>query len=417
MKRQAIAVLVATVVAVQLSPVGRAAVTVLHSFPAYQGDGSRPRSSLIADGSKLYGFTNSGGDNDDGVIFSINTDGTSLNRLHSFSGGSNDGAEPYFGSLTLSGSALYGMTAFGGGSNKGVIFTINTDGTGFNVLHSFAGGANDGASPSSSSFAISGSTLYGVTGRGGIEDGGTIFSIDTDGTDFNVLHSFVGGANDGVGPIIAPVFSGSKLYGMTPNGGSGSNAGTIYTINTDGTSFELLHRFTGGATNGANPNGSLAASGTTLYGMTLNGGTSNLGTIFNIDRTGAGFGLLHSFAGGLNDGLYPYGSLTLSGPTMYGMTSEGGSNSVGIIFSLGTDGSSFTRLETLGHLPDVGTPYGDVTIVGSALYGMTNKGGSSINAGGIFTLAIPEPQALFLLLAGIVGFAFKPQRGSGRRFV
>src|SRR5208283_2598455 len=55
--------------------------------------------------------------------------------LHSFSGGS-DGADP-FGSLTLSWYTLYGMTEAGGTNGLGAIFKVNTEGTGYQVLHSF----------------------------------------------------------------------------------------------------------------------------------------------------------------------------------------------------------------------------------------------------------------------------------------
>lgn len=44
------------------------------------------------------------------------------------------------GSLVLSGSTHYGMAYADGSANLGTIFKINTDGTSFTVLHSFAGG-------------------------------------------------------------------------------------------------------------------------------------------------------------------------------------------------------------------------------------------------------------------------------------
>jgi uncharacterized repeat protein (TIGR03803 family) len=63
--------------------------------------------------------------------------------LHSFTGGASDGANPY-GSLVLLGSSLYGMTPNGGAPDLGTVFKIHTDGTGFALLHVFTGGAGDG---------------------------------------------------------------------------------------------------------------------------------------------------------------------------------------------------------------------------------------------------------------------------------
>jgi uncharacterized repeat protein (TIGR03803 family) len=49
-----------------------------------------------------------------------------------------DGAQPN-GSLTLAGSTLYGMTRVGGSSGNGVLFSMNTDGGGYSLLHTFTG--------------------------------------------------------------------------------------------------------------------------------------------------------------------------------------------------------------------------------------------------------------------------------------
>src|SRR5258706_15955235 len=50
-----------------------------------------------------------------------------------------DGANPVAGLITnLSGSTLYGTAAYGGSSGDGTVFAVNTDGTGFTNLHSFA---------------------------------------------------------------------------------------------------------------------------------------------------------------------------------------------------------------------------------------------------------------------------------------
>src|SRR5450432_713395 len=89
--------------------------------------------------------------------------------------------------------------------------------------------------------------------------------------------------------------------------------------------FTLLHSFTGGDV-GANPVGSPALSGSTLFGMTSNGGIQNWGTVFQIDSRGTGFTIVHVFptdSGSFTDGKDPSGSLTLSGSTLYGVTSGG----------------------------------------------------------------------------------------------
>ncbi len=81
---------------------------------------------------------------------------------------------------------------------------------------------------------------------------------------------------------------------MTELGGA-NNDGTIFSIPATGGSPTTLLSFNG--TDGANPYGSLMLSGSTLYGMTENGGASGVGTIFSIPATGGTLTTLHSFTG------------------------------------------------------------------------------------------------------------------------
>jgi uncharacterized repeat protein (TIGR03803 family) len=55
----------------------------------------------------------------------MNTDGTGFGVLHSFAQAPVDGASPAYGDLTLSADAstLYGMTTYGGSANRGVVFS------------------------------------------------------------------------------------------------------------------------------------------------------------------------------------------------------------------------------------------------------------------------------------------------------
>ena len=192
------------------------------------------------------------------------------------------------------------------------------------ILHSFAGGATDGKNPSGS-LTLSGATLYAMTSTGGAAADGTVFQIGTDGTGFGLLHSFVSGLNDGRNPSGSLIQVGPAFYGMTQFGGSAGGGGTVFQINADGTGFGLLHRFVVGAADGVGPLGTLAQSGSTLYGMTPQGGAANLGTLFKVNADGTGLGLLHSFTNSPADGQTPsFSSLVVSGSTLYGMTAGGG---------------------------------------------------------------------------------------------
>ena len=171
------------------------AFTLLHSFTDEFGDGSRPLGGLILSGSTLYGTTQQGGALGKGTVFSIDAASSQFALLHSFAGGVADGDGPVAG-LTLSGSTLYGTTAGGGTSGKGTLFSLDINTNKFTLLHSFTGGTVDGADPVAG-LTLFGSTLYGTTQGGGVSALGTIFSFDTARSAYKRLHSFAGGAGDG----------------------------------------------------------------------------------------------------------------------------------------------------------------------------------------------------------------------------
>jgi len=358
-----------------------ATTSLLYSFLGGT-DIRSPKGPLVLSGSTFYGTTALGGVTaTGGTIFSVNMDGTASAILHSFGGLSPAPKQPV-SAPTLSGSTLYGMTKSGGtgtSGGKGVIFSINTDGTGYTVLYDFNIAISNGWAPYSS-FTLSGSKLYGTTSRGGTSDKGVIFSINTDGTGYAVLHSFAGGTSDGEDLTVISnrlILSGSKLYGTAKAGGT-SNFGTIFSINTDGTDYQILYNFAGGASDGSAP-GLLVLSASTFYGVTSSGGTSNFGTIFSINTDGTGYQVLYNFAGGTGDGSAPYHSLTLSGSTFYGVTPAGGTSNFGTIFSINTDGTGYQILYNFVGGTNDGTIPGGFVLSGSTLYGATMGGGATAN--------------------------------------
>lgn len=84
-------------------------------------------------------------------------DAAPYHLVHPFKGGKDDGRTPlYEGSLTVADPYFYGVTQDGGRSSNGVVFRINMDGTGINIVHQFnglavlnpTGSKDDGALPS-----------------------------------------------------------------------------------------------------------------------------------------------------------------------------------------------------------------------------------------------------------------------------
>ena len=135
---------------------------------------------------------------------------------------------------------------------------------------------------------------------------------------FTTLHSFTaldpnyGTNTDGVNPWGGVVLSGNTLYGTTFNGGGAASnrgyGGTAFRVNTDGTHFTNLHNFSYSPTNSYEPYDGMILSGSTLYGTSWDGGSNGLGTVFKVNTDGTGFTNLYNFAGYYyNDGAEPYG--------------------------------------------------------------------------------------------------------------
>lgn len=279
--------------------------------------------------------------NGGGMIFSLNTNGGDFAIVHEFDPWNGaEGSHPY-GGVTVSGGRLYGTTLGNGvtpatGPALGTVFGVNADGTGFATLHTFYNLCCpeiniDGAKPSDKLILLR-STLYGTARVGGCGGNGTVFRLNTDGTGFTVLHSFAGGTNrnfnvinsDGANPW-GLLLVGSRAYGCTSTGGS-SGSGTVFAVNADGTLFRTLHIFAPVSgpnytnSDGASPRGVFAALGSTLYGTAESGGPSGAGTVFSINTDGSDFQVLHSFTG--QDASGPRG-LVVSGTALYGTAWSG----------------------------------------------------------------------------------------------
>ena len=237
--------------------------TILHIFAGGAEDGESPEGNLIQgiDG-KLYGMTSGGGisggtypngsSGGAGIIFQITTTGN-MSILYNFMGGDNDGASPDGSLIQDSNGIFYGMTCQGGPLNYGTIFEFNPATSKETIMHFFANGSSDGASPYGSVVADSNGNLYGMTSAGGVWGFGTIFKCTKAGIE-TILHSFSGSPDDGSYPLGSLILgSDGNFYGMTTRGGV-SRTGVLFECTPSG-QVTILKNFTG--LNGSSPYGDL----------------------------------------------------------------------------------------------------------------------------------------------------------------
>lgn len=257
---------------------------VIYGFGGSGPAGIGPAANLINVNGALYGTTLSGGYADVGIAFRVTTSGQEKN-IHEFGHPfKTDGQVPAAPLLDVNG-ALYGTTYDGGiyyrgqcGSapcpGDGTVFKLN--GGKVHILHSFGHGS-DGLNPVAGLIDVNG-TFYGTTALGGQNsDCGTVFSISATGTE-RVLHSFGTSSNDGCQPAAPLIEVGGTLYGTTEYGGAYNHGGTVFSIETTG-SEQVLHSF-GNGSDGKNPAAGLCYLNGVLYGSTENGGTGHYGTLF-----------------------------------------------------------------------------------------------------------------------------------------
>jgi len=330
--------------------------------------------------------------------------------LHTFTAPSgsplanDDGASPLAG-LVLSGDSLFGTTADGGSAGFGTVFQVNTDGSDFLTLYNFTD-ANDGATPMAP-LVVADGMLYGTASAGGSSSYGTIFAFDTSGSNFSTLYTFTNGV-DGVEPVAGLLLSGSNLYGTTPGTFSGPNFGTVFMMNTNGSGFSVLHRFSAPSSlhytnsDGFLLSGPLFLSGGTLYGVATDGGANGYGTLFSMASDGSSFGPTYDFAAASGfplingGGANPQGGVVLSGATLFGAAYDGGVNGWGTVYRYDFASSVFSPLYSFTAGADYQYPQGPLVMSGNMLYGTTPATVFGLSANGTdFTNLFSFPPTSF----------------------
>jgi uncharacterized repeat protein (TIGR03803 family) len=347
----------------------------LHNFTGAK-DGGLPFAPLVRDqAGNLYGTTESGGTSGAGTVFKITKTGKEI-VLYNFTGGA-DGSNPFVGLVRDTAGNLYGTTAGGGASGQGTVFMVSSAGK-ESVLHSFAGGTTDGCGPFGGLLRDRRGNLYGTTETCGASGLGTVFKLSKTGQE-TILHNFAGGTSDGEFPNFTTLLmdKSGTVYGVAEQGGA-SNQGVVYKLSKSG-KFTILHSFAGGTNDGCNIFGDPAMdSAGNIYGTANSCGTGHVGIVWKVSPKGEET-VLHQFAGSATDGAEPVAGVIMDAKgNLYGDTYQGGPANLGTVYKLSKKGA-FTLLHTFSGRDGSYLYSGVVRDAGGNLYGTALHGGTGQN--------------------------------------
>jgi uncharacterized repeat protein (TIGR03803 family) len=306
----------------------------------------------------------------------MKTDGSDFNTAFSFS--YPNGWMPMGNLFRASDGNLYGTCFEGGDYASCTIYKYDTESGDYEDVYDF--NIIDGDYPTSGLVEKDG-ILYGNSSSGGWNGGGVIYSYNMATGVYTDMYNL--SMSTGSYPYSSPVIAtDGKLYGVTVYGGT-NNVGTIYSFDLDNNTYSDVYNFS--SSSGSTPYGGLIqASNGKLYGMTSIGGANSYGTIYSFDPSDNTFENLYDFDG--TNGGNPKGTLMQGNGKLFGLTTGGGANSKGVIFTVEFDGSGYTKLFDFST-NDGSTPLGNLMQSGTILCGTTSTGGD-YNNGTVFNYSL-----------------------------
>ena len=291
----------------------------------------------------------------------------------------------------------YGVTSNTYGGSAVIYSNSRTDDTQYFEMYSFS---TTSQPVGRLVFNDVGDTLYGVTsslGAAGVTSDEMLYSKSIQSGDFESLLTFPEGSYPTGTPVLttADENGDQRLFVITLGNGTTDPvvAPMIYAINPVSLDFDTI-AFDPGVT----PVGSLVYDGHLFYGMTSNGGDNGLGSIYSVDPTSYVMTTIYSMTSA--DSVTPTGTLALSDDgTLYGAT-YGSNFYPGSLFSLTLNQDSgfweYNTIYTFGvHDRNGSYALGNLIYNNGFLYGTAN-GGTSTN-GTVFKLEIGSSKLTTIL--------------------
>jgi uncharacterized repeat protein (TIGR03803 family) len=377
--------------------------TLLYQFGSASGDPVNPAYlAIITQGrdGNMYSTSPKGGANQNGAAFKFSPNGTE-SVLHSFLADGSEGTDCISGFTLGRDGNLYGACP-SYPTRYGTLYKLTSTGT-FSLLHTFVGGSNDGAYPFSPPTQASDGNFYGVTySGGGVPGPGTFYQMTPGGTT-KMLYVFSAGGKSQIpyGPLV--LGSDGYLYGSNLTGGA-HGGGAIIKISTKGKRTDL-YAFNSPNDGNESLGGVIQGSDGNYYGCTYSGGLYSGGTAYKVTPKAA-FTVLRQFgATGSADGVNcQVGLVQATDGSFYGVQPVDLNHKKGTIFKIDKNGTysiPYYFDGTVGATPTSAL----FQNTNGLLYGLTTAGGIGTPGQGIiysFNIGA-KPFARLELTSGVAG--------------
>jgi len=279
----------------------------------------------------------------------------------------------------------------------GTVFSLTPGGT-LKVLHMFTPGANNdypngnlpGLLTEGPDGRIYGETLFG--GNNGCNSYcgyGVLYRVNRNGSGFQVLHKYCSEANCADGQYAGALVPGTdgNVYGTTQGGGTGGSCngfgcGTLFRVTPSTGAFETVVNFT--SSNGGVPSNLIVASDGTFWGFSV--GSTAVIVFHYIEATGTLQSIPVNFP--LFDGDLPSSpTLMTFGPNgnLFGLYGIYAINGAGV-FEVNTDGSNLQLFPFYTNSPGRGTPE-TMLLASDGNFWVADENGITSDYGDIITLS------------------------------